>query len=234
MRPKDIYLYLLICSYNDSSLAPFCFFFSFFLVIVVYRYIKVTSYHYSYLTCLYILKKFIDGGERGAAQKMNPSVDHKKKMLAIYFVNCYISQKMNRCLCPCLYIYLIVVLGIGYAEQDTKKLWTNLDANVTGTRQKAVCPLGALLQTPRVAAANGSAAVIYPAVGVCVTATMASAAGKQAPKIVTKTAAGGTGTVGASGGPPVLPLASPLMGKKKKPFLGMPAPLGYVPGLGRG
>lgn len=24
------------------------------------------------------------------------------------------------------------------------------------------------------------------------------------------------------------------MNKKKKPFLGMPAPLGYVPGLGRG
>lgn len=25
-----------------------------------------------------------------------------------------------------------------------------------------------------------------------------------------------------------------IMNKKKKPFLGMPAPLGYVPGLGRG
>lgn len=27
---------------------------------------------------------------------------------------------------------------------------------------------------------------------------------------------------------------STAMNKKKKPFLGMPAPLGYVPGLGRG
>ncbi|XP_044067679.1 pre-mRNA-processing factor 6 [Siniperca chuatsi] len=63
---------------------------------------------------------------------------------------------------------------------------------------------------------------------------MASATAKQGPKIVTKTSAGGTGAAGASGGPPIMPLASPLMGKKKKPFLGMPAPLGYVPGLGRG
>lgn len=63
---------------------------------------------------------------------------------------------------------------------------------------------------------------------------MASAGAKQAPKIVSKTSAGGTGAAGASGGPPIMPLASPLMGKKKKPFLGMPAPLGYVPGLGRG
>lgn len=62
---------------------------------------------------------------------------------------------------------------------------------------------------------------------------MASTA-KQASKIVPKTAAGGTAAAGASGGPPIVPLASPLMGKKKKPFLGMPAPLGYVPGLGRG
>ncbi|CDQ98580.1 unnamed protein product [Oncorhynchus mykiss] len=31
-----------------------------------------------------------------------------------------------------------------------------------------------------------------------------------------------------------MPMSSPLMGKKKKPFLGMAAPLGYVPGLGRG
>uniref|UniRef100_A0A671L2J6 Pre-mRNA-processing factor 6 n=1 Tax=Sinocyclocheilus anshuiensis TaxID=1608454 RepID=A0A671L2J6_9TELE len=50
-----------------------------------------------------------------------------------------------------------------------------------------------------------------------------------------KAASGGTG--GAAGGAPAMPLASPLMGglnKKKKPFLGMSAPLGYVPGLGRG
>lgn len=67
-----------------------------------------------------------------------------------------------------------------------------------------------------------------------VRATMASAAAKQAPKIVPKTSAGGTGAAGVGGGPPIMPLASPLMGKKKKPFLGMPAPLGYVPGLGRG
>uniref|UniRef100_A0AAQ5ZF11 Pre-mRNA-processing factor 6 n=1 Tax=Amphiprion ocellaris TaxID=80972 RepID=A0AAQ5ZF11_AMPOC len=63
---------------------------------------------------------------------------------------------------------------------------------------------------------------------------MASAAAKQAPKIVSKASAGGAGAAGAGGGPPIMPLASPLMGKKKKPFLGMPAPLGYVPGLGRG
>ncbi|XP_039656363.1 pre-mRNA-processing factor 6 [Perca fluviatilis] len=63
---------------------------------------------------------------------------------------------------------------------------------------------------------------------------MAHAAGKQGPKIVSKSSAGGTGAAGAGGGPPIMPLASPLMGKKKKPFLGMPAPLGYVPGLGRG
>lgn len=63
---------------------------------------------------------------------------------------------------------------------------------------------------------------------------MASAAAKHAPKIVSKTSTGGAGAAGASGGAPIMPLASPLMGKKKKPFLGMPAPLGYVPGLGRG
>lgn len=63
---------------------------------------------------------------------------------------------------------------------------------------------------------------------------MASAAGKQASKIVSKATSGGTAAAGATGAPPVMPLASPLMGKKKKPFLGMPAPLGYVPGLGRG
>ncbi|PWA31670.1 hypothetical protein CCH79_00006719 [Gambusia affinis] len=63
---------------------------------------------------------------------------------------------------------------------------------------------------------------------------MASNAAKQGTKIVSKTAAAGTAAAGASGGPPIMPLASPLMGKKKKPFLGMPAPLGYVPGLGRG
>uniref|UniRef100_A0AAY4EQ66 Pre-mRNA-processing factor 6 n=1 Tax=Denticeps clupeoides TaxID=299321 RepID=A0AAY4EQ66_9TELE len=61
---------------------------------------------------------------------------------------------------------------------------------------------------------------------------------EQPSKIVTKAppvpAAGGGGAAGSA---PVLPLASPLIGglnKKKKPFLGMPAPLGYVPGLGRG
>lgn len=84
-------------------------------------------------------------------------------------------------------------------------------------------------------AGNGSATVVYPAVSVlAVGAMMASGAAKQAPKIVSKTSAGGTGAAGAGGGPPIMPLASPLMGKKKKPFLGMPAPLGYVPGLGRG
>jgi len=62
---------------------------------------------------------------------------------------------------------------------------------------------------------------------------MASASARQGPKIVSKSSAGGAGAAGV-GGPPVMPLASPLMGKKKKPFLGMPAPLGYVPGLGRG
>lgn len=83
----------------------------------------------------------------------------------------------------------------------------------------------------------GSAAVFYPAVRGCVVrvvATMATGVGKQAPKIVSKSSAGGAGAAGAAGGPPIIPLASPLMGKKKKPFLGMPAPLGYVPGLGRG
>ncbi|CAL8325486.1 unnamed protein product [Merluccius merluccius] len=63
---------------------------------------------------------------------------------------------------------------------------------------------------------------------------MASGPGKQGSKVVSKAATGGPGAAGAAGGPPVIPLASPLMGKKKKPFLGMPAPLGYVPGLGRG
>lgn len=81
---------------------------------------------------------------------------------------------------------------------------------------------------------TGNTTVIHPAVSIRVASTMASAGGKQATKIVSKSAAGGTGAAGASGGPPILPLASPLMGKKKKPFLGMPAPLGYVPGLGRG
>lgn len=65
-------------------------------------------------------------------------------------------------------------------------------------------------------------------------ATMASGGGKQATKIVSKNTGGGTGAAGGGGAPPAMPLASPLMGKKKKPFLGMPAPLGYVPGLGRG
>uniref|UniRef100_A0A8C8F5U6 Pre-mRNA-processing factor 6 n=1 Tax=Oncorhynchus tshawytscha TaxID=74940 RepID=A0A8C8F5U6_ONCTS len=49
----------------------------------------------------------------------------------------------------------------------------------------------------------------------------------------------GRGSGGGRGGgrnaePPPMPMSSPLMGKKKKPFLGMAAPLGYVPGLGRG
>ncbi|KAF3860582.1 hypothetical protein F7725_000837 [Dissostichus mawsoni] len=84
------------------------------------------------------------------------------------------------------------------------------------------------------AAADGSAIVVYPAVILLVVGkTMASSA-KQGPKIVSKSSAGGAGAAGAGGGLPVMPLASPLMGKKKKPFLGMPAPLGYVPGLGRG
>uniref|UniRef100_A0A9J8DFM6 Pre-mRNA-processing factor 6 n=1 Tax=Cyprinus carpio carpio TaxID=630221 RepID=A0A9J8DFM6_CYPCA len=66
-------------------------------------------------------------------------------------------------------------------------------------------------------------------------ATMASATAKQPAKTAGKAASGGSG--GAAGGAPAMPLASPLMGglnKKKKPFLGMSAPLGYVPGLGRG
>lgn len=63
---------------------------------------------------------------------------------------------------------------------------------------------------------------------------MASTGIKQGPKLVSKSSAGGAGAAGAGGGPPIIPIASPLMGKKKKPFLGMPAPLGYVPGLGRG
>uniref|UniRef100_A0A9J8B5C8 Pre-mRNA-processing factor 6 n=1 Tax=Cyprinus carpio carpio TaxID=630221 RepID=A0A9J8B5C8_CYPCA len=66
-------------------------------------------------------------------------------------------------------------------------------------------------------------------------ATMASATAKQPAKAASKAASGGTG--GSAGGAPAMPLASPLMGglnKKKKPFLGMAAPLGYVPGLGRG
>uniref|UniRef100_A0A672TAR7 Pre-mRNA-processing factor 6 n=1 Tax=Sinocyclocheilus grahami TaxID=75366 RepID=A0A672TAR7_SINGR len=67
---------------------------------------------------------------------------------------------------------------------------------------------------------------------------MASAAAKQPARTASKAASGGTGgTGGTAGGAPAMPLASPLMGglnKKKKPFLGVPAPLGYVPGLGRG
>ncbi|XP_056304688.1 pre-mRNA-processing factor 6 [Danio aesculapii] len=64
---------------------------------------------------------------------------------------------------------------------------------------------------------------------------MASSAAKQPAKTANKTPSGGAG--GTVAGAPAMPLASPLMGglnKKKKPFLGMPAPLGYVPGLGRG
>lgn len=69
-------------------------------------------------------------------------------------------------------------------------------------------------------------------------ATMASVSAKQPSKLASKSASGASGAAGAaSNNAPILPLASPLMGglnKKKKPFLGMPAPLGYVPGLGRG
>lgn len=61
---------------------------------------------------------------------------------------------------------------------------------------------------------------------------MSSIAVKQPSKNPTKSSSGPGGGNVPSG--PALPLASPLMGKKKKPFLGMPAPLGYVPGLGRG
>lgn len=61
---------------------------------------------------------------------------------------------------------------------------------------------------------------------------MSGASTKLVPKNPPKSS---TGTnVGNVSSGPALPLASPLMGKKKKPFLGMPAPLGYVPGLGRG
>ena len=63
---------------------------------------------------------------------------------------------------------------------------------------------------------------------------MSGGPGRQGSKVVSKAATGGAGAAGAAGAPPAVPLASPLMGKKKKPFLGMPAPLGYVPGLGRG
>lgn len=66
----------------------------------------------------------------------------------------------------------------------------------------------------------------------CKGRVMMSAAVKQPSKIPTKSSSGPGGGNVPSG--PALPLASPLMGKKKKPFLGMPAPLGYVPGLGRG
>lgn len=83
---------------------------------------------------------------------------------------------------------------------------------------------------------TGNATVVVPEVKRVVgSATMASAAAKQPAKSGSKTPAGGAG--GAANGAPAMPLASPLMGglnKKKKPFLGMPAPLGYVPGLGRG
>ncbi|KAI7794687.1 pre-mRNA-processing factor 6 [Triplophysa rosa] len=61
---------------------------------------------------------------------------------------------------------------------------------------------------------------------------MASATAKQPAKTASKAPA-----EGAAGGGQAPPLTSPLMGalnKKKKPFLGMAAPLGYVPGLGRG
>ncbi|KAG5281715.1 hypothetical protein AALO_G00047990 [Alosa alosa] len=67
---------------------------------------------------------------------------------------------------------------------------------------------------------------------------MANVSAKQPNKSGSKLATGAPGGPGAANNnAPVLPLASPLMGglnKKKKPFLGMPAPLGYVPGLGRG
>uniref|UniRef100_A0A8B9RA07 Pre-mRNA-processing factor 6 n=1 Tax=Astyanax mexicanus TaxID=7994 RepID=A0A8B9RA07_ASTMX len=65
---------------------------------------------------------------------------------------------------------------------------------------------------------------------------MASSAAKQPQKGAAKGPAAPAGGAAAAGA--AMPLASPLMGginnKKKKPFLGMPAPLGYVPGLGRG
>ena len=67
---------------------------------------------------------------------------------------------------------------------------------------------------------------------------MANASGKQGSKNASKGSSGGSSSGGGS--VPAMPgsgATSSLMGslnKKKKPFLGMPAPLGYVPGLGRG
>ncbi|KAJ8408111.1 hypothetical protein AAFF_G00263390 [Aldrovandia affinis] len=67
---------------------------------------------------------------------------------------------------------------------------------------------------------------------------MSSSSGKQGSKNASKGSSGGSNSSG--GNLPPLPgsgATSSLMGslnKKKKPFLGMPAPLGYVPGLGRG
>lgn len=84
------------------------------------------------------------------------------------------------------------------------------------------------LQNRWIRLATGSASVII------LYARTMSGSGKQSSKIVSKSSGGGGGAGGAAGAPPIMPLASPLMGKKKKPFLGMPAPLGYVPGLGRG
>lgn len=74
---------------------------------------------------------------------------------------------------------------------------------------------------------------------------MASSSGKQGSKNAAKSGSGagsgsnssGGGSGGAmnsmSGSGGAVSLTGGL-NKKKKPFLGMPAPLGYVPGLGRG
>lgn len=70
---------------------------------------------------------------------------------------------------------------------------------------------------------------------IVVVSVMASGGVKQGQKNAAKGAPAPGGGPAAPGA--AVPLASPLMGglsKKKKPFLGMPAPLGYVPGLGRG
>lgn len=83
---------------------------------------------------------------------------------------------------------------------------------------------------------NGRVLFVYAEVNIVFRGaiTMAHAPGKQANKNVSKLSVGGIGPGGLGSLPPAMPLASPLMGKKKKPFLGMAAPLGYVPGLGRG
>ncbi|TFK05182.1 paternally-expressed protein 3 protein-like [Platysternon megacephalum] len=45
---------------------------------------------------------------------------------------------------------------------------------------------------------------------------------------------GGSNPAGPGGASGLTASITGTMNKKKKPFLGMPAPLGYVPGLGRG